>query len=297
MCSPASLRPAHAAYGWPLKPFFRQHPVRGFFGDPRLAETTFRGENPGTFHFGVDVSAPDGTAVYATVSGRVVLESHRPETVSVRADDGHTVFAYWHLVRTVDDGQRVTAYRTVLGRIAAGWGHVHFAESRDTAYLNPLRRGAMGPYADDTCPWVRQLRLERGDRVFAGSVAAGKVDLVVEAYDAVPLRIPGAWAGKPVTPASVAWRVASRGGRASTAWRTVFDVRITLPPAHAFTAVYARWSRQNCARRLGRYRFYLAHGFETAALPNGSYELVVKAADTQGNVVRARFPLLVENGV
>ena len=27
------------AYGWPLKPFHRQHPVRGYFGDPRIAPT------------------------------------------------------------------------------------------------------------------------------------------------------------------------------------------------------------------------------------------------------------------
>ena len=27
------------AYGWPVKPFHRQHPVRGFFGDPRIGMT------------------------------------------------------------------------------------------------------------------------------------------------------------------------------------------------------------------------------------------------------------------
>jgi hypothetical protein len=31
-----------AAYGWPIKPFDQQHPVRGFFGDPRIGMTPRR---------------------------------------------------------------------------------------------------------------------------------------------------------------------------------------------------------------------------------------------------------------
>ena len=48
------------AYGWPVKPFHRQHAVRGHFGDPRIggrisADPMTR---PRAFHFGVDVAAP-----------------------------------------------------------------------------------------------------------------------------------------------------------------------------------------------------------------------------------------------
>src|SRR5262245_35560893 len=72
--------PAEAgAYGWPVKPFDRQHPVRGVFGDPRIGETSH------SFHFGVDVSAPDGTPVYATATGTVVRDHDYPETVCIRA--------------------------------------------------------------------------------------------------------------------------------------------------------------------------------------------------------------------
>ena len=42
---------ASARYGWPVRPFDRQHPVRGFFGDPRIEGRVRQ------FHFGVDVSA------------------------------------------------------------------------------------------------------------------------------------------------------------------------------------------------------------------------------------------------
>src|SRR5262245_57312365 len=52
-----STRQRTWTYGWPVKPFNRQHPVRAFLNDPRI------GSNGGTsFHFGIDVSAPDGTA-------------------------------------------------------------------------------------------------------------------------------------------------------------------------------------------------------------------------------------------
>src|SRR5688572_22704130 len=87
---------AASSYGWPLKPFDRQHPVRGFFGDPRIGESAHGHVESKTFHFGIDISALDGTAVYATVSGPIVWEPQRPETIAVRSTDGR-VFAYWHI--------------------------------------------------------------------------------------------------------------------------------------------------------------------------------------------------------
>src|SRR5919106_1148871 len=67
-----AVAPHGSGYGWPVQPFHVQHPVRGFFGDPRVGEAADGHVESKTFHFGVDVSAPDGTAVYATTSGRVV---------------------------------------------------------------------------------------------------------------------------------------------------------------------------------------------------------------------------------
>ena len=71
----------HAAsdsYPWPVKPFNQPHPIRGSFGDPRTLffgpptdRTLYAGNGSFTFHTGVDVSAPDGTAVYPVESGTV----------------------------------------------------------------------------------------------------------------------------------------------------------------------------------------------------------------------------------
>ena len=66
------------AYPWPVKPFTRPHPVRGNFGDPRTVFagpparlTLYSGGGAFQFHDGVDISAPDGAAVYPVEPGTV----------------------------------------------------------------------------------------------------------------------------------------------------------------------------------------------------------------------------------
>jgi hypothetical protein len=280
-------------YGWPVEPFHRQHPIRGFFGDPRIGMTP-KGRHS-SFHFGVDVSAPNGTSVYATADGIVVLASYRPETVAVVADDGHTELQYWHIAPAVRHGQRVAAFRTVVGTIKAPWAHVHFSELRDGVYVNPLRPGALAPYVDRSRPLVRELRLERRGSVARGTTVRGAVDLVVEALDTTPVAVPPPWNAKPVTPAVLRWRLVKRDGEAALAWRTAVDFRVTIPGADAFARVYARWTRQNHASVNGRYRFYLAHEWASSSVCDGRYLVEVEACDTAGNRSLARFALRVHN--
>src|SRR4051794_4247082 len=63
-----SLPAVAPAYGWPVKPFDRQHPVRAFLDDPRIGANGAK-----AFHFGIDVAAPDGTPVYAVEGGTLYL--------------------------------------------------------------------------------------------------------------------------------------------------------------------------------------------------------------------------------
>src|SRR5437762_1231281 len=70
---------ASLSYHWPVKPFDRQHPVRGAFGDPRtlVVDEPFGVTRPYdggaySFHNGIDIVAARGTPVYPVVSGRVV---------------------------------------------------------------------------------------------------------------------------------------------------------------------------------------------------------------------------------
>ena len=72
------------SYGWPVKPFDVQHPVRGFFCDPRIGAKGSK-----AFHFGIDVSAPDGTPSTRSRAARFTPEA--PKTsVSSRAAAART---------------------------------------------------------------------------------------------------------------------------------------------------------------------------------------------------------------
>lgn len=273
-----------AAYGWPLKPFDQQHPVRGFFGDPRIGESADGHVESKAFHFGIDISGPDGTAVYATASGRIVWEPQRPETIAIRTADG-SVFAFWHIVPAVRNGQYAVAYKTLLGHIGASWGHVHLAELVGGRYVNPLRRGALTPYVDSTRPTIHTFSFEREGKSLGDTRLAGRLNIVAETWDETPLRVPGKWADKPVMPAVVRWRIVGRRSSA-TPWQTAIDFSGTIPAPSMFDAVYAPWTRQNHAWRPGRYRVQLARLWDSTSMRNGSYLLEVEAVDTRDNRTR-----------
>ncbi len=286
----ASAATGPSAYGWPIKPFDRQHPVRGFFGDPRISN---HGRSR-QFHFGIDVSAPNGTPVYATLSGTISIHSLHSTTVLIAGVNG-VEFSYWHVVPTVRSGQRAVAYKTVIGHIEEPYGHVHFSESSNRRYLNPLRPGALGPYADDTRPRVTAVRAELDRRRLQSSIAHDGFDLVAAVQDTTPLAVPRPWHDLPVMPAVVRWRLLDARARVVIGWRTTVDFRETIPPASEFDRVWTPTATQNHVRAPGRYRLYLATSPEMARLRLGSYTVQVAAVDTRGNAARASFPLVISS--
>jgi murein DD-endopeptidase MepM/ murein hydrolase activator NlpD len=266
---------SHAAYDWPVKPFDRQHPVRGFLDDPRIGSGGSH-----AFHFGIDVSAPDGTPVYAVEAGEVFLDSGR--SVAVASGPSH-VFGYWHIVPAVKDHQHVSRHQ-LLGVIDKGWEHVHFAERLNGVYLNPLRPGGLGPYDDDTAPDIAAVSLVR--------TGNGTLTVVANAYDMPSLQVPGAWANEPVTPALLRWRVL-RDGSPAGGWRTVADFRDRMIDAKLYHSIYAPATTQNHKGRPGLFCFYLSDGWKPA---DGSYRIEVEAVDTSDNHADARLDFSVENG-
>jgi murein DD-endopeptidase MepM/ murein hydrolase activator NlpD len=153
---------AAAAYPWPVKPFDRQHPVRGSFGDPRMVfkvpptqRDLITGGGAFSFHFGVDISALDGTTVYPVVSGTVSQVTK--DWVGVDTGGGRA-FQYWHIQAAVKKGDAVQARTTELGTILKDCGHVHLTELRGGASINPLSAGHLTPYADKTAPGSRRSR-------------------------------------------------------------------------------------------------------------------------------------------
>ena len=279
------LPAAASAYSWPIRPFYQQHAIRGYFNDPRLS-----GSETG-FHFGVDISAPDGTPIYAIDPGRVRVHGR---SVSILPKRGGHRLSYWHVVPTVFTGQRVRR-RQLIARVEPGAGHVHLAEYRDGNYVNPLRLGGLAPYVDDTVPQLRKITFYSANTPIPAERVRGTVELTVDADDPEPLPLPPPdWARSTLAPSLIRWRVV-QGQNTIRPWETPVDFRSIVLPLSLFGHIYAPGTYQNRPFRPGRYEFYLAHQLDTRAWPNGAYVLQVQALDEQENFGEASFAFTVAN--
>lgn len=297
-----------ASYCWPVAPFDRQHPVRGGFGDPRTlfrAPPTLAGlyTGPGSFSFhqGVDITAPDGTAVFPVVDG--VVSSLNAGRVFVESGNRRH-FEYWHIAPAVDVGQRVVAQRTVLGHILHGQAHVHLTEIDAGRVTDPLSPGHLTPYADRTIPRVASITLRRRDDASPEmpNFVRGTVYVAVEAYDTPTMRVPGIWGEMPITPALLRWHVETWNGKVVLRERTAWDTRRTLPPNSEFWRYYLRGTFQNMAV-FGKHYSWLQPGcfvfrtatLDTRRLPDNVYRLVVSVADIRGNASTTSLRFSVHN--
>jgi hypothetical protein len=309
--APGGSRPVNPSggYGWPVKPFDRVHPVRSYFGDPRTMfrgpptrATLYRGGGVFSFHDGVDISAADGTAVYPVRSGTVTSTAARK--VIVRTDSA-TTFEYWHIVPTVEEGQRVTANKTALGHIRPTYGHVHFVERRYGRPTNPLAPHHLTPYLDTTPPRIEHVQYRRPGSIteLLPELLRGRVEVDAPVFDIPSPAAPGEWKTMTTAPARISWRVERARDRAPMIDEHVpFDVRTHVPSAGDFWRVYARGTRQNMPTFRG-HRYWRQSGYflyrlgviNTLRLADGIYTLVVTASDIRANTTTARITFLVYN--
>jgi hypothetical protein len=295
-----------SAYSWPIKPFGKQHPIRGFFGDPRTVFENgvlaggFDGPGIFSFHQGIDISAPDGTPIYPVVSGA----AHYLGAATLNVDAGpDLVFQYFHIVPVVGEGQQVVAKRTILGYVQPPFAHVHLTEIDAGRPVNPLQKGHLAPYVDRTRPTIRDVLFQnQAGMIQTGLGICGRVALAVDALDTPPVAVPGKFRGLPVAPALVRWTVMRLDGTVVVPWTTAVDFRSTLPGNGRFADVYAKGTYENAPRfgsqqytsMPGRYLFLLSPNYDTTQLRNSVYELTVLAADVRGNraVATRRFSVL-----
>lgn len=298
-------------YGWPVRPFDQAHPIRGAFGDPR---TVFRGPRSQrtvassagvfSFHQGVDISAPDGSPVYAVADGTVTRA--RGGRVSVSCGNGRS-FQYWHVEPAVRPGRHVVAGTTVVGHIQPKREHVHLTHVESGRAVNPLGPGRLTPYRDATTPRVTEIALRKSDTgsPVSATRVTGRTFLYARASDTPALPVPGRWHGFPVTPAAVTWRIETETGKVVVSSRTVRDVRRIVPRNDGFWTTFARGTRQNwpvftdgkAQGVAGRFVFRLTPAaLDTTALADGRYVLVVSVADTAGNHSSRSLDFTIDNG-
>jgi hypothetical protein len=293
------------SYHWPVKPFDRQHPIRGAFGDPRTDNLYepfgWTGPNEigaASFHCGVDIVAAPGTPVYPVVSGWVAKAE--PDEIVIDTYDGRA-FQYYHLSKsgTVQRGAKVVLDRTVLGWIRHKYGHVHLTEIDNHLVHNPLDYGHLEPYNDSTRPIATGLYLDDGpvpSPLAGGTIHPGD-PLAVAAYDPPAMNVPGQWSGLPQAPAMVEWRLLHAA--TYTPWHVVVDFRKTEPPPRDFWSVYAPGTYQNhpvfdhhLFQSPGRYLFRLNLPSD---LQPGPYRLQVQVADIRNNSSSTTWTLQVAN--
>ena len=280
---------AAAAYSWPVKPFESPHAVRGSFGDPRYhldAESVLS-----AFHFGIDIVAPDGAPVYAVEPG-VVVRVHA-DSITVGRASGRR-YGYWHIRPIVRSGSHVRLHQ-LLGHILRGWGHVHFAESFRGSYRNPLRKGALSPFYDDTVPTVASVQLlTTGGGPVDAEAVSGLLDVQASVYDTPPIAPPSPWDRARLAPEEVWWTLTDETGVAVASGVAV-TFQFGLPINDLYDFVYAAGSYQNKPHRPGQYVYWVEHALDTTAFPNGRYTLEVGAADTRNNVGTSSLGLTIAN--
>ena len=118
------------------------------------------------------------------------------------------------------------------------------------------------------------------------------------------MHVKGIWAGLPVTPALLTWRIQGVAGKVVVPNRVAWDVRASEPKNGGFWQAYARGTFQNMSV-FGSHYSYLQRGmydfkltpkpFDTRKLQDGVYDLVFTAVDTRGNRSSLSQRFLVHN--
>jgi hypothetical protein len=91
--------------------------------------------------------------VYAIQPGYAVVERQSGYDWRVRVGN----YTYWHIKPEVTNGELVEPYKTELGTVLSGFGHIAFSEQGPSGeYLNPLRPGGrvLAPYVQTQRPVI-----------------------------------------------------------------------------------------------------------------------------------------------
>ncbi len=302
--------PSLRRYDWPFAPSNEPHAVASCFHNPmRTADSS------SYLHGGIDIIKPVGTAILSVADGFLWVYRDRGfENLLLTEADG-TTWEYRHVAigsipadvaRAIDRGVAVSR-GTKLGEVGRAWPenyrHLHLnLRSADGRILNPLDR--LPPLQDTTAPDIhRVLFLPDGaDVPFEETsdgdvVVAGRVDIAVHASDTMQ----GTEFSSP--PLRFRWQVGKDGaghafdpfpGRLPQARAVpvpryprdkVDAIYLLSGPAASHNPTYEpvgqRWVSVITNELHGEVSG--AGAWDTTAVEDGAYDIVVTAWDHSGN--------------
>jgi hypothetical protein len=321
--------------GWPVRPHDRQHPVRGSFLDPRpdpeLGAIYHDGVDVAVRDDRPERGAPPGRShrVYAIEGGPVFLATPRGARGFARI--GH--FGYGHIDPLVQTGETVAPGQHIGWTFRGDW-HVHLSEfiltSGPPIVVNPLRPGGkVRPYVDTAAPEIREVRFyapaspawarrpttsvarlpQAGSRIPRQELF-GRVDVRVRVSD--PQSFIGwfqelPWLAAPHHPFRLAVSIVDLATGRVVRRREAFRAErlLELPAGLHFAPGTEQnlpaggcMSRHATIRCDGIYWFRaFPRNWDTKRLPDGRYEVRVRAWDVSGNLATASVAVTIANGV
>ena len=245
------------------------------------------------FHFGIDISAPDGTPVYAVTPGKVFIEDHG-HAVAVQAPTGRA-FGYWHVTargRAPPAGRpapAARAHRGALGPRALRREHERSLPRPDPAgRAAPVRRRRPPDDRADHVP-------ARGDRRRSPATSRGALQICCVAYDTTPHRRAAALAPHAGRARARALPHLLRGPVHRAAARRRRPAR--LPQAGRIPRRLSRPTRRRTTRTSPVATASSSRTTGTARRSRTTrYLLEVEAADIHGNRAVSSLPFTIRNG-
>lgn len=287
---------------WPLKPFNRAHQLRATFGEPRSVRMDRLGlkgydwhaylytlnqvgvPGPRSIHDGIDIVARQGTPVYSLENGRAILGGNGKYARWVRVGN----YRYDHITQLVKPGQKVVAFKTVIGRIATPDHHLHLTRSYKGRSINQLSHGGFVGFKDTAPPRLKEVSAYAPDgSLLDMNNLRGKVAMTIHMDDLL------SQGGAGVGVYSYGYRIEAEGGGvvySATNYRAG-----EILPAAAADVLYTPATNRNDFDHDFWYRLTLrspsGDGFlDTDALAPGRYKITVIAKDASGNASSASYP-------
>ncbi|KAA3615325.1 MAG: hypothetical protein DWQ05_14790 [Calditrichaeota bacterium] len=272
---------AQTSYPWPVTPFDASHEISGTFCEYRDTGDADH------FHNGVDIPKVDGSPVYPVNDAVISSLERNGSNAYVRAGR----YAYVHISPSpsLAIGDSVFASTTVLGTILSGSGHLHLNDGYYNSETNALRSGGgLTPFDDPWPPIISDIRFFLLDTktTLPASGLSGKVRITFRVQE--QNGPPGASASRMNNGAYwVGYKILStdREEIIFSPETNGIQFKFDNKPSNSFVHNVFDKNQATLSNHVYNITNQLTQPdyWDTEALPEGNYTVMLFAGDTRGN--------------